>query len=150
MSTTLRLSVITLLLISSALSQQPADKKPAESPDPCDKAATQMEITNCREEQAQKAEARLAALYQKIQKAMQAEMVAEDASMKGYEERALEKLKAAQIAWSHYRDAQCAAEEQQCEGGTIAPSVHAGCTEDLANRRMDDLRQTYAIYLQPQ
>ena len=150
MPTTLRLSVIALLLVPFALTQQPADnKKSAQAPGPCDKAMTQMDITNCWEDQAQKSEAQLTALYQRIQKAIQAKMAAEDGYMKEYRGRALEKLKVAELAWSRYRDAQCAAEEQQNERGTIAPSVHAGCMKDLADLRADELKKTYAIYVLP-
>lgn len=150
MPISLRLFAVTLLLISFMVSQQPTDnKKPVPAPGPCDKAMSQVEITNCWEDQAQKSEAHLTALYQKIQKAIQAKMAAEDGYMKGYRERALEKLKAAQLAWSRYRDAQCGAEEQQYERGTIAPSIHAGCMKDLADHRIDELQETYAIYLRP-
>lgn len=149
MPTVVRLRALALVFISFAIAQQPANKKPAEPPDPCAKATTQMEITNCWEDQAQKSEAQLTALYQKIQKAIQAKMAAEDGYMKEYRGRALEKLKAAQLAWSRYRDAQCAAEDQQYERGTIAPSIHAGCMKDLADRRAEELKKTYAIYLRP-
>lgn len=150
MPTPFRLAAIVLLFTAIAFSQQPTDnKKPVPAPGPCDKAMSQVEITNCWEDQAQKSEAQLTTLYQKIQKAIQAKMAAEDGYMKEYRGRALEKLKAAQLAWSRYRDAQCGAEEQQYERGTIAPSIHAGCMKDLADRRIDELQATYAIYLRP-
>lgn len=150
MHSSLRLIAIFLSLTATAFSQQPStNQKPAEPPDPCAKATTQMEITSCLELEAQKSEAQLTTLYQKIQKAIRAKMAAEDGYMKEYRGRALEKLRAAQLAWRRYRDAQCGAEEQQNEGGTIAPSIHAGCMKDLADRRLDELQKTYAIYLHP-
>ena len=106
-----------------------------------------MEITECWGNLARKAEADLTALYQKIQKAIQAKIAGGDTQFKGYEERALAKLKAAQLAWTHYRDAQCDAAEQQYEGGTIAPSIDSGCHKELADQRMKELKNTYAIYL---
>lgn len=148
MTALFRLSLVVLLLSSLAWSQQLSSTKPAETSGPCDKATTQEEITNCTADQATKAEARLAALYEKVQKAIQAKAAADQGNgLQPYELRALARLKAAQLAWIRYRDAQCAAEEQQYEGGTIAPSVHAGCMKDQAERRMDDLKKTYAIYL---
>lgn len=149
MPSSIRLAAMVLVLAGLAWSQQPPDKKPDRPPGPCDNAATTMENTNCREEQAHKADEQLSALYYKVQKAIQAK-AAEDGALQGYRQRTLEKLRAAQLAWSRYRDAQCGAEEQQNEGGSIAPSVHAGCMKDLADRRMDELQKTYAIYLRAQ
>ncbi|HEY6251290.1 MAG TPA: lysozyme inhibitor LprI family protein [Candidatus Angelobacter sp.] len=147
----LRLIAAVLFLMAIAWPQQPADnKKPAPPADPCAGAQSQMEITNCWEKLASKADADLAALYQKTQKAIRAQMAEDDASMKTYRQGALEKLRSAQLAWTHYRDAQCAAAEQQFEGGSIAPSIVAGCHKELAEQRMKDLHDTYAIYLKAQ
>ena len=145
---TLRLAAAALLLIAAAFPQQAATaKKPGQD---CGTLNTQMEITNCWEDQAQKADARLTAVYQKVQKAIRAKIAEEKGGpLAGYEQRALEKLRAAELAWIHYRDAQCDAAEQQNEGGTIAPSIHAGCMKELADRRAEDLQKTYAIYLRP-
>ena len=146
MPSVLRLLAAVLCLASAAWSQQPSDtrKPPA---DPCAAAQSQMEITNCWENLAQKADGRLNILYQKIQKAIQAKAAEDDVALKGYRGRALTKLKAAELAWVHYRDAQCDAAEQQNEGGTIAPSIHAGCVKDLTDQRIAELQKTYAIYL---
>ena len=142
----LRLLAALLFLATAVWSQQSADNKKPPA-DPCASAQSQMEITECWGKLANKAESDLTALYQKIQKAIQARIAAQDAQLKGYEERALAKLKAAQLAWTHYRDAQCDAAEQQFEGGTIAPSIASGCHKELADQRMKELRDTYAIYL---
>lgn len=147
MRSLLRLTGTALFLATLVWSQQAPDKKPAAPPDPCASAQSQMEITNCWEDQAQKANTRLAALYQKVQTAIKAKMAEEEGPLKGYREQALTKLRAAQLAWTHYRDAQCDAEEQQYEGGTVAPSVHAGCLKELADQRIGALQKTYAIYL---
>ena len=147
MFSALRVAACSLCFLNVALSQQSASNKKQEPPYPCSKATTQMEITACWEDLAQKADARLNALYQKLQKAIRAKIAAEQGPLKGYQQRALEKLKAAELAWSHYREIECDAEEQQNEGGTIAPSIHAGCMKELADRRTDDLQKTYAIYL---
>ena len=115
--------------------------------DPCSKATTDMERTNCWLGIAKKANAGLAAFYQKVQKAIKAHLAQQSPAFQGYDERALEKLRDAQLAWSHYRDSQCDAAEQRNEGGTIAPSIHAVCESDLAEQRMEELHQTYAMYL---
>ena len=147
MPSVLRSLAAILFLATAVGSQQPADNKKPPA-DPCAAAQSQMEITQCWGKLANKAESDLTALYQKIQKAIQARIASEDAQLKGYEERALERLKAAQLAWTHYRDAQCDAAEQQYEGGTIARSVASGCHKELADQRMKELRDTYALYLQ--
>jgi len=128
--------------------QQPSDSKKPAPAYPCASATSQMEITQCWEDLAKKADANLTAVYQKVQKAIRAKIAEEKGGpLEGYEQRALDKLRAAQIAWSHYREVECDAEEQQNEGGTIAPSIHAGCMKELAERRAGDLQKTYAIYL---
>ena len=153
MSVTLssRLVLTVLLLAATAWSQQTqtTDKK-APPADPCDSAQTQMEISNCQDTQARKSEVKLAGLYRQIQKAAQARMAEREGVLKSHEATVLEKLKTAQLAWTHYRDAQCDAAEQQFEGGTIAPSVGAGCRRTLAEQRIKELHDTYASYLLPQ
>jgi len=115
--------------------------------DPCSNATTDMARTNCWLDIASQTNIRLAAYYQKVEKAIKTHLAQQPPSFQGYDERALEKLKAAQLVWTHYRDSQCAAAEQQNEGGTIAPSIHAVCERDLAEQRMEELHQTYARYL---
>jgi len=139
---------VVLFMVAAAWPQQPADKKSAKQPDLCPNAQTTVEINACVGDLAQKADATLNALYQKIQKAIRAKIAEEKSGpLEGYQQRALAKLKAAELAWIHYRDAQCDAEEQQFEGGTISTSVLLGCKKDLAEQRADDLQKTYAIYL---
>ena len=138
--------IAVLCLATAVWSQQPPDSKKPPA-DPCAAAQSQMEITECWGKLANKAETDLTTLYQKIQKAVQARIASEDSQLKGYEQRALAKLNAAQLAWTHYRDAQCDAAGQQYEGGTIEPSVESGCHKELADQRMKELRDTYAIYL---
>lgn len=143
------LAGIALLLTSLGTLPPLARGKDAAEPNPCAGATTDIENTNCRADQANAAEARLATLYRRVEKAIKAKAAGAGA-LRGYQERALAKLKAAQLAWRRYRDSECAAEEQQNEGGTIAASILSGCIKDLADRRVDELKKTYAIYLLPQ
>ncbi len=149
MPSSFHLAATVLLLAAAAWPQQVTDKKKTAPPDPCPGAQSQMDITSCWEDLAKKADAHLNVVYQKVQKAIRAKIVQEEGPLKGYRERALEKLKAAELAWIHYREVECDAVEQQNEGGSIAPSIHAGCMKELADRRADDLQKTYAIYLLP-
>jgi uncharacterized protein YecT (DUF1311 family) len=140
-------ALVTLLLAAAARSQELSDKKPAPPPDPCPASTTEMERTQCWEQLAAKAQADLTALYRQLEGRIRARIAKEQQSqLKTYRETVLQKLKAAQLAWSRYRDGECDAREQQFEGGTIAPSVHAGCVKELSERRMADLQKTYAIY----
>jgi uncharacterized protein YecT (DUF1311 family) len=142
----IRLIIISVCLVLFGWSQQPVDnKKPADSP--CAKATTTLETNQCFANLEHEADAGLNALYQKIEKLIQARISQEQAPLKAYQERSLAKLKAAEVAWLHYRDAQCEAAEQQFEGGTISTSVRLGCLKDLTDQRSKELQQTYAIYL---
>ena len=143
----LRTALLALCLTSFGWSQQPADnKKPADSP--CSKATTTLETNQCFTDLEHKADAGLNVLYQKIEKLIRARTSQEQGPLKAYQERSLAKLKAAEVAWIHYRDAQCDAAEQQFEGGTISTSVRLGCLKDLTEQRTKELQQTYATYLQ--
>jgi uncharacterized protein YecT (DUF1311 family) len=130
---------------ATAWSRQTEQKKPTPPPDPCPLATTDVARTNCWEDLANKADANLNALYRQLQAGIRAK-IAEDGALKEFRERSLEKLKAAQAAWSRYRDAQCDATEQQYERGTIAPSIRSGCIKELSERRAEELRKTYALY----
>lgn len=135
------------LFLTTALawSRQTEQKKPTPPSDPCPLATTDEARTNCWEDLATKADANLNAVYHQLQASMRAQ-IGEDGNLKEFRERSLEKLKAAQLAWSRYRDAQCDADEQQYEGGTIAPSIKFGCLKELSDRRAEELRKTYALY----
>jgi uncharacterized protein YecT (DUF1311 family) len=141
------LATVGLLLALAASSQQPADSKKPARPNLCPNANTTLEINECLGDLQHKAAASLNALYQKIQKAIRERIAQEQGPLKGYGERSLEKLRVAENAWIHYRDAQCDAAEQQFEGGTISTSVRLGCMKDLDEQRTRELEETYAIYL---
>ncbi|HEY6305163.1 MAG TPA: lysozyme inhibitor LprI family protein [Candidatus Angelobacter sp.] len=53
------------------------------------------------------------------------------------------------LPWRRYRDAQCDAEEQQYEGGTIASSIRPSCVKESSNRRREEWQKSHAINLQP-
>jgi uncharacterized protein YecT (DUF1311 family) len=144
---TLRQFVLIMLLAAAAVGQEVSDKKTALPVDPCPESKTEADRTACWDQLAAKAQADLNILYVKIQGLIRARIAKEQGPLKTYQETALTKLRAAQLAWTRYRDAQCDASEQQYEGGTIAPSVRSGCIKDLSEHRMEDLQKTYAIYL---
>ncbi len=142
-----RAAVVALILAAAAWPQELSDKKAVPPADPCPASATQTERTQCWDQLAAKAQADLTVLYRKLQGLMRAKIAKEQSPLKSYQETALQRLKAAQLAWDRYRDAECDAREQQFEGGSIAPSVRSGCVKELSDRRAEDLKKTYAIYL---
>ena len=143
-----RLSAIVLLLVTASWPQAGTDKNRAAPPNRCPNANTTLEINQCFASLERTADVNLNAVYQKIGKEITRKISQEQDQLKGYQERALAKLKAAETAWIHYRDAQCDAAEQQYEGGTVSESVRLGCMLDLTEQRTKELQQTYAIYLQ--
>ena len=60
-------------------------------------------------------------------------------------ETAVEKLRAAEMAWIHYRDLHCDAVKQQYEGGSIAPLEWSTCMTETANHRIAELKSGYEI-----
>lgn len=52
-----------------------------------------------------------------------------------------QKLIAAQLAWVKFRDTNCEFERSKYEGGSIAPSIYAGCLENLTKLRTQELQQ---------
>src|SRR5579872_1922882 len=93
MTSAWRLGVIILLLATAAWSQQPIDKKSVTPADPCGNAGTQMDIGNCQDALAKKADATMDALYQQIQTAVETQMFKSKGEMKTHEALVLEKLK---------------------------------------------------------
>ncbi len=47
-----------------------------------------------------------------------------------------------QRAWLKYRDAQCAFERGQFEGGTIAPLIYYSCMKQLTKERTERIKNT--------
>jgi uncharacterized protein YecT (DUF1311 family) len=122
------LSLAMLLLISCAAGFAQDPPKPvAQAPqtNPCASANTQMEMNQCSDEEHRKADEHLNAMYKNLLRMLQ--QAADDAKKQKDEtltkqaETAIEKLRAAQIAWDQYRALHCDAVKQQFEGGTIAP-----------------------------
>ena len=49
-------------------------------------------------------------------------------------------LTATQRAWIAWRDAECAFRSRGVEGGTIYPTIHAGCLTELTEQRTADFQ----------
>jgi len=88
---------------------------------------TQLEMNQCAARSYQAADATLNAVWPQAKAAM-------DRLGAG------QLLLDAQRKWIAYRDAACAAEQAQFEGGSIAPLIYFICMQRLTERRTEDLR----------
>jgi uncharacterized protein YecT (DUF1311 family) len=100
-------------------------KKKTQGGDPCPEAHTQLDMNQCADAQYRKADAELNRAYQQLARASGGP----DA-----------KLKAAQLAWLKFRDAECDYEASQYEGGSIMPMVYSFCLRDVTAARTKQLR----------
>jgi uncharacterized protein YecT (DUF1311 family) len=105
----------------------PAQKKAAAQSNPCDEARTQMEMNECADREYRKADAELNRVYQQLVRASGGR----DA-----------KLKAAQLAWLKFRDAQCDYEAAFNEGGSMQPMTYSFCLADVTAARTKQLRES--------
>jgi uncharacterized protein YecT (DUF1311 family) len=96
--------------------------------DPCANAQTQVEMNECQGREYKKADAALNAVYKQLMAKIDTEG-----------ERAA--LKAAQVAWIKYRDADCEFVSYLNKGGTIYPLVYSGCLTARTQERTKQLRE---------
>ncbi|BAZ30335.1 hypothetical protein NIES4074_27910 [Cylindrospermum sp. NIES-4074] len=93
----------------------------------CNNAQTQREINQCADLSYRNADKKLNQVYRqllpKLPKSRQ------------------QKLIAAQQAWLKFRDSNCEFERSAFEGGSIAPSIYAGCLEAATKQRTQQLQE---------
>jgi uncharacterized protein YecT (DUF1311 family) len=104
-----------------------AEQDDADDEDPCPGSNTQHELNQCAARARDKADAELNKVYRELMK---------DA---GTTERA--KLRAAQLAWLKFRDAQCDYESFGNKGGSIYPMVSSFCLARVTNARVKQLQE---------
>ncbi|MFL6230794.1 MAG: lysozyme inhibitor LprI family protein [Pyrinomonadaceae bacterium] len=102
-------------------------KKPAKAADPCPEAHTQLDMNECADRQYRKADAELNRVYQELMRAS------------GGSDQ---KLKAAQLAWLKFRDAECDYQAAFNEGGSMQPMTYSFCLADVTASRTKQLRET--------
>lgn len=138
------MSVFFVVSLGSAQKKSPAKKSVV---DPCAKAETQFEMNQCTAERYRRSDKRLNEVYDRIsnslQKDLQFAQTRKDENQVKYNTTILDNLKSAQRAWLVYRDLHCSAAKQIYEGGTIAPTIHAGCLQQVTDHRIKELRDTY-------
>ena len=111
-----------------AINAAGAQPRPQAAKDPCANATTQAEMNDCQGKEYKKADAELNAAYKQLMSKLD-----DDG------ERAA--LKAAQLAWIKFRDADCEYEAYLNKGGTIYPLVYGGCLTAVTQARTRQLRQ---------
>jgi uncharacterized protein YecT (DUF1311 family) len=109
------------------LSASAQRKKSTTEANPCDEARTQVEMNECADREYKKADAELNRVYQQLMRASGGK----DA-----------KLKAAQLAWIKFRDAQCDYEAAFNEGGSMQPMTYSFCLADVTGARTKQLRES--------
>ncbi|QKQ76886.1 lysozyme inhibitor LprI family protein [Nostoc sp. TCL240-02] len=93
----------------------------------CNNPQTQAAINECAKSSYQNADKKLNRAYQQL--------------LPTLEKSRKQKLIAAQLAWVKFRDTNCEFERSKYEGGSIAPSIYAGCLENLTKLRTQELQQ---------
>lgn len=124
-----------LVLVTIGFTPRCADHRqsPRSQGEPCDSAVTQLELTMCRAELAQRAEQRLTERYAAAVQALEA---------KGRNDL-VGRLDRSQHAWAGYRDSHCEAIRALYEGGSAAAMIEADCRGRLAQERARELDSTY-------
>lgn len=107
---------------TAAEGQDDADRE-----DPCPGSNTQLELNQCAARARDKADAELNKVYRELIKDT------------GKAERA--KLRAAQLAWIRFRDAQCDYESIGNKGGSIYPMVSSFCLARVTTARVKQLQE---------
>jgi uncharacterized protein YecT (DUF1311 family) len=113
------LSLLLMLAVSPARAQKQKD--------PCANAQTQMELNDCQAREYKRADAALNTAYKQLMAKV------EDAGERNA-------LKASQLAWIKYRDANCEFESYLNKGGTMYSMVYDGCLTALTEERTRHLR----------
>ena len=117
--------------------------------DPCAAHAMNVDFDTCYADQFKLTDQDLNRIYRNALLAFESDIAdaykSGDQSQIGYDATAIADLKAAQSAWTKYRDLQCSAAGQQLQGGSIQPIIVSKCMILVTRHRIDDIRAAYAI-----
>ena len=132
---------LALLAISSYAFAQ-GSKSPD---DPCRKVTSPTQLQQCTEEKFHSAETQLQKTYGTYLELLQKRVAdAKNPAEKARATQSLDELKASELAWATYRDAQCRAEADEYPNGTLQSTMRASCMESLTSQRTTRLNDTYA------
>lgn len=115
----------TLLLAALLLAGTPALL--AAQQDACAEPRTQTDMNVCAARDYARADSLLNVRYQTLVRTMPATQ--------------LQRLRTAQRAWIRFRDAECAYQAAEFEGGSMQPSIRSGCLAGLTEKRVADLER---------
>ncbi len=107
---------------------------PAFASDPCETAASTIDINKCAKQQFDQQDKLLNAAYQA---ALLVVPSTNEPGTSGETPRAL--LVKAQRRWVEYRDADCKAKYQIFAGGTIRNTIYLGCMRERTEQRIKEL-----------
>jgi uncharacterized protein YecT (DUF1311 family) len=113
--------LFTLLLLMNSFAIAQDQKK-----DPCADAQSQTEMNICWGKEYKAADAQLNVAYREFTSKLNPEETAQ--------------LKATQLAWIKFRDANCEFVADQYKGGSIRPMIAAMCLADVTNARTSELK----------
>jgi uncharacterized protein YecT (DUF1311 family) len=123
------LTVALLLTAGAPASSAPTEADACNSPN-----SNQAQMNDCYGAAYKKSDAALNELYREIQSRLKDDQAT------------LKLLTSAEKAWLAFRDAECAFSTSGVSGGSIYPTVHAICLDELTRKRIDELK----IYLKCQ
>lgn len=116
---------------------------------PCAGPMTQPEENTCSFEQYQDTGRQLNALLRKIRESLEKDLASytksDDDERRESTEIDIQKLNAAQEAWSNYQKQHCDAVAHEYEHGTYQPTAWAHCMEQTTKHRIEDLQQAYEL-----
>ena len=93
--------------------------------EPCPNAQSQAEMNDCAGREYKKADAELNQIYQKLVGMLEADDKAQ--------------LKAVEMTWIKYRDANCDFVADQYKGGSMRPMILGFCLADMTHNRANEL-----------
>ncbi len=93
----------------------------------CDDPQTQVQINTCATQEHERADRELNRVYRQLASRLKGDRLA--------------KLRAAQIAWIKFRDAQCELESAEYARGSMYPAVLSGCLAALTKAQVDVLQR---------
>jgi uncharacterized protein YecT (DUF1311 family) len=134
---------------SNSPTPPPAQSPAPEYTDPCAAHATTVDFDTCYADQFKLTDQDLNRLYRNALLAFEADIAdankRSDQGQLQYDATAIGDLKAAQTAWTKYRDLHCLAAGQQLQGGSIQPIVVNKCMILVTRHRIDEMRAAYEI-----
>ena len=129
--------VIAALFIASGPIVAIADDAPQVD---CNNASSQVEMTYCAEQDFNKADKQLNAVYKQAV-TTEADIDKTNADVDQNYVGAVDSLKKAQRIWITYRDAHCDTVGYEAVGGTMQGMLILGCKAEMTNTRIKELKE---------